>query len=278
MKKLYFLLISTLIYTIALAQNPVPNSSVENWTGSPMNPDSWYSNNTGNNVLISQTSGYTGNFAAKGNVINFNGSNLVAPYLGCNFPVNQYYNTIRLYYTTNLDSGDAFQISAAIYDTANTFLALNYYNVVFTVPTFSPFTLDLDSVSSGTPDHALITFTIIPMSPNTTPHINSFFVIDDVELHSGTTGINENDKSTKILVFPNPAKDKLFIYSDLKENNPCQIILYDVSGKIVLQKKSAPPVNEKITDVLNIMDIASGIYMLRISGEKENYLRKVIIE
>ena len=278
MKKLYLFLLSILISTITMAQNPVPNSSLENWSGSPMTPDGWYTNNTGSNVLISQTAGYTGNFAVKGNVINFNGSNLVPPYLGCNFPVNQYYNTLRLYYTTNLDSGDAFQISAAIYDSGNVFLALNYYNIVFTIPTFSPFTLDLDSVSSGIPDHALITFTIIPMAPNTTPHINSSFVIDDVELHSGTTGINENVKSTNISVFPNPAKDKLFIYSDLKENNPCQIILYDVSGKIVLQKKSVLPLNEKITDVLNIMGIDSGIYMLRIFGEKENYLTKIIIE
>ena len=90
--------------------------------------------------------------------------------------------------------------------------------------------------------------------------------------------MNENVKSTNISVFPNPAKDKLFIYSDLKENNPCQIILYDVSGKIVLQKKSVLPLNEKITDVLNIMGIDSGIYMLRIFGEKENYLTKIIIE
>ena len=260
-----------------MAQNPVPNSSLENWSGSPMNPDNWYSNNTGSNVLISQTPGYTGSFAAKGNVINFNGSNLVSPYLGCNFPVNQYYNTLRLYYTTNLDSGDAFQISAAIYDTANIFLELNYYNIVFTVPTFSPFTLDIDSIGSGIPDHALITFTIIPMAPNTTPHINSSFVVDGVELHSGTTGINENVKLTNISVFPNPAKDKLFIYSDFKENNPCQIILYDVSGKIVLQKKSTTPVNGKITDVLNLNSINSGIYFLKLESENFTISQKVSV-
>ena len=260
-----------------MAQNPIPNSSLENWSGSPMSPDDWYSNNTGSNVLISQTAGYTGNFAVKGNVINFNGSNLVPPYLGCNFPVNQYYNTLRLYYTTNLDSGDAFQISAAIYDSGNVFLALNYYNIVFTIPTFSPFTLDLDSVSSGIPDHALITFTIIPMAPNTTPHINSSFVIDDVELHSGTTGINENVKSTNISVFPNPAKDKLFIYSDFIENNPFQIILYDVSGKIVLQKKSAPPINGKITDDLNLNTIHSGIYFLKLESENFTISKKVSV-
>ncbi len=278
MKKLYILFSTIFICSITTAQNPIPNPGFETWSGNPLNADGWYSNGTASNILVTQVPGYAGSFAAQGNVIHFNGGQLVAPYLGCNFPVTQRYNSMQFYYKANLDSGDVFQVSAAIYDTGNALLAANYFNIAFSSSTFTLFTLNIDSVNSGIPDHALITFTIIPMTPNPNPHINSYFVIDDVEFISATTGIKENIGPADISIFPNPVNEKLFIFVELKEKNPLNLFLYDATGKIVLQKQSAAPVNGKFADVLKIESISSGIYMLMLSGEKGSYLRKVVVE
>ena len=185
---------------------------------------------------------------------------------------------MQFYYKANLDSGDVFQVSAAIYDTGNAFLAANYFNITFSSSTFTLFTLSLDSVNSGIPDHALITFTIIPMTPNPNPHINSSFVIDDVEFISATTGIKENIGPTDIFVFPNPTNRNIFIKCDLNEKKSSQLFLYNSEGRVVLQKETSIPVNGKISDELNLESIASGIYLLKIIGERKSYLSKIVVE
>ena len=277
MKNIILQLFFLLIYSFIKAQNPVPNPGFENWSGSPLSPDGWYSNGTASNVLVIQAPGHTGSIAAKGNVINFNGGMLVSPYLGSNFPVTQRYSSIQLFYKAFLDSDDVFQISAAIYDSSNNFLAGNYFNIVFSSASFTTYNLNLDSLGPGIPDHALITFTIIPLSPNPTPHINSYFVVDDVELISATTGINENTE-TDLYVFPNPAKKNIFIKSNWNKNKSARIVLYDCDGRIVLQKGTSIQSNGIISETLDVESINTGVYFLSITSERNNYFRKVIIE
>ena len=277
MKKIYLLFITILIGSIAVAQNPVPNPGFENWSGSPLNPDGWYSNGAGSNVLVIQAPGNTGSFAAQGNVINFATTHLVAPYLGCNFPVTQLYNSMEFFFKANLDSGDVLSASIGIYDTANTFLALAFTNIDTSVSTFTHFTLNIDSVQAGTPDHALIVFTIIPSPSDTVIHAASYFVVDDIELLSPTSGINENKNVNDFFVYPNPASKNIFIHASVNENKPVNLLLTDVTGNIVSQKLSAAPFKGEIADEINIETISPGIYFLRLIGEKGNYYRKILV-
>lgn len=273
MKKLscafYFIFLST----FASAQNPVPNRGLENWNGTPLNPVSWYSNTNANNITITRVNGNTG-YGAQGNVIHSVTNTRLSPYLGCNFPVSQIYENILFYYKANLDSNDVLQVSAAIYDSANTFLASNYFNIVFSSSSFIPFTLSLTPASGGIPDHALITFTIIPQSPDSV-HLDSYFIIDDVELYSGPLGISEENEHNEISVFPNPVKEILQI--KLSEFNNARLTLLNSSGKIIIQKNLSSSFNDKFEDYLDLEYVDPGIYFLKIEMDEGVGTRKIIV-
>ncbi len=79
---------------------------------------------------------------------------------------------------------------------------------------------------------------------------------------------DEND----IEVFPNPISDQMTI-SGLEEG-VYNVSLYNLEGKIVLNTTSS------ITNgvIIPVSGIVSGLYILRVSGEKGNYIKKVSVQ
>ncbi len=83
-------------------------------------------------------------------------------------------------------------------------------------------------------------------------------------------GINEQPKTKNINVYPNPSKNFIFI------DNPNNIIirkvtLIDIQGKEI--KKIEGNINK-----LNVSDVSSGQYFLKLETEKGELIRKIIIE
>jgi len=278
MKILCILCLFILISNFVSSQNPIPNPSLEHWSGTPLNPDNWYSNSTPTHIAISQTTSHTGNYAAKGNVIDVNGSPFLSPFLGCNFPVTERYIAMNFFFKANLDSGDVFQVSASIYDSSNNLLASGFFNILFQTNTFLPFTFLIDSVNTGIPDHALVSFTIIPITPHPSSHLNSFFVVDDVEFVSVATGTFENNTSSDLNVFPIPAKNKIYINSENKVSQRMDIILYNTYGEIVFEKMSDLSMNKKISEEINLENISAGIYFLSMKERNNIRYKKIIIQ
>lgn len=76
--------------------------------------------------------------------------------------------------------------------------------------------------------------------------------------------------------YPNPTNDKLSLEMDLKENTALTISLLEVNGKVIFEKKVNVNVGKHL-EVLNLSNIANGMYFLKVSQENgENYLQKVI--
>ena len=74
--------------------------------------------------------------------------------------------------------------------------------------------------------------------------------------------------SKPIVIYPNPAKDNLYISSDKKIN---KLKLYDVQGKLILKK------NFERKEVLNISHLKSGTYFIEIIQENgEKVVEKII--
>ncbi|MFH2143002.1 MAG: T9SS type A sorting domain-containing protein, partial [Bacteroidota bacterium] len=83
--------------------------------------------------------------------------------------------------------------------------------------------------------------------------------------------VNSVDNQVRIRVYPNPADTQLKIA--LKNNNlPADVSLYDIHGNLILSEKLIE--NERHIDV---SDIAPGVYLLKVVGEKEVYTNKVIV-
>jgi len=78
----------------------------------------------------------------------------------------------------------------------------------------------------------------------------------------------ETFRETSLQVFPNPAKDYLFIQS---ESPVKKIEIYNQSGVCVLT-------NDNITDKLDVSSLVNGTYFARIYIDGTPLTRKIIVE
>lgn len=74
------------------------------------------------------------------------------------------------------------------------------------------------------------------------------------------TSINNLDKS-KIIVSPNPARDKVYIQSPI----PLHVSLYNIEGKKLMEERQKPE--------LDVRHIAEGLYFLRMNDQKGNLIQ-----
>lgn len=83
-----------------------------------------------------------------------------------------------------------------------------------------------------------------------------------------TNGIKENSIAG-LSIYPNPAKNILNITSDSSEAK--SVAIYNVLGKVVL--------SEKVTNApINIANLASGVYVIKVSEGDKTASRKLVIE
>ena len=75
----------------------------------------------------------------------------------------------------------------------------------------------------------------------------------------------EDNSKNIVKVYPNPVKDKLFIQGLLK---PTKISVYNVLGKLILSKIT---LNE-----INVNNLQSGIYIIKVKEEQKQIVRKFI--
>ncbi|HCX24343.1 MAG TPA: glycoside hydrolase [Cytophagales bacterium] len=73
----------------------------------------------------------------------------------------------------------------------------------------------------------------------------------------------------EILVYPNPATDKVLINTDMESYT---IELIDINGRLLLREYGKE--NEKV----NVSGFSKGMYFLRLSNPKDNFTTRIIIE
>ncbi|MDQ0594599.1 glucose/arabinose dehydrogenase [Chryseobacterium ginsenosidimutans] len=87
-----------------------------------------------------------------------------------------------------------------------------------------------------------------------------------------TLGTQENDLSTQIKVYPNPASKKVFIEGLKDKNTSIEIISFE--GRKVLEQAKLDNDNS-----INISGIPAGVYFINLnSGNMKNYSKKIIIK
>jgi hypothetical protein len=86
-------------------------------------------------------------------------------------------------------------------------------------------------------------------------------------------GIDEEDLSKAISIFPNPCTGK-FMLSNTSGKNIQQVMMYDLSGNAILNLKEGDLSNTEI----DVTDKPAGIYFLRIFVESNVVTSKVIIK
>jgi len=94
--------------------------------------------------------------------------------------------------------------------------------------------------------------------------IDGTFYSDETTLIFTTTSINENNLLLRLLVYPNPANESLYVNS-ISENSIINI--YDETGNLVISQKATKGVNR-----ININSLRNSLYYLKIGGLTEKII------
>ncbi|MES2864535.1 MAG: M28 family peptidase [Bacteroidota bacterium] len=81
--------------------------------------------------------------------------------------------------------------------------------------------------------------------------------------------------NNQVTVYPNPAKNNLYINKGTLNAENYAVKVVDVNGKTVLEKEFN---HSQLTEQLSVSQLTSGIYMCVISSENQQIFKKVIIE
>ena len=97
--------------------------------------------------------------------------------------------------------------------------------------------------------------------------VNGFgWTVANLKVQEVQTGTEELFATGSFQVYPNPAKNHLFVeWSELNKNDPVEIVLSDLFGKIIRRETGTEPFSSSKTQI-DLSGISPGIYLLNISN------------
>jgi hypothetical protein len=118
--------------------------------------------------------------------------------------------------------------------------------------------IDATAVNVNIVGDYTVTYNVSDAAGNAAEEVTRTIIIE--------ASLSTEDNSKNIVkVYPNPVKDKLFIQGLLK---PTKISVYNVLGKLILSKIT---LNE-----INVNNLQSGIYIIKVKEEQKQIVRKFI--
>jgi hypothetical protein len=82
--------------------------------------------------------------------------------------------------------------------------------------------------------------------------------------------------SMQAIVFPNPSNNMLKVQFNLPNEDAISIALFDMQGKIILEKKTGKLSNGQYEETIDISQVTAGAYVCRIVGQKNSISKRVI--
>jgi hypothetical protein len=268
-----------------LAQN-ILNGGFENWTNG--NPDNWYVDNIPPLVspLTQSTTAHTGNYSVKGTVSKF-GTDSLAPLLEAGvstegFTISQRFKTITGYYQFNPVQGDRFEVIVLLYKGTTTLVGTAQLKISASASSWTQFSADLLYITNDTPDDCKLTFVIDGPATGGNPHVNSYFLLDDVTLTGTNTSVNDKNitpvKFSLDQNYPNPFNPSTKIQYTLPENSFVSLKVYNTIGQEVaaLVNGVVPAGSHEIN--FDASKLNSGVYFYTLkSGNNFVQTRKMIL-
>jgi hypothetical protein len=87
------------------------------------------------------------------------------------------------------------------------------------------------------------------------------------------TGIAEAFNASAIAIYPNPAKDAIYVNLNTLSLDNTTIELYDAIGKLVVSQKVVDTIS-----TLLISDLSKGIYSIRIITDSHQVVKRIVKE
>ncbi len=285
---LRLLLLTSFMYSNVHAQN-IPNGGFENWTnmGSYFEPDGW---GTLNSVTSAQSiytvtrgnPGYPGSYFIKITSLSAGAMGVIpgiavsgtinsvtmAPESG--FAYNQrpanlsgswqhmIWGSSQGYIDIQLTRWDGSQrISVASAHRALTGMAMNW----------ASFSIPLIYTDGNNPDTCMIILSASGPQPANCDYLWG----DNLTFNGTVSGNAEATQNVGIRIYPNPAKETVFISTQRDDRKITDLNLMDLSGRII---KSYPAINCIHGTPVSLEGIPAGTYLIQASGTEGNFIQR----
>lgn len=90
-----------------------------------------------------------------------------------------------------------------------------------------------------------------------------------------TTGINDPELGNKILVYPNPTSDIIFVKMDVPVTSGNSVQFYSLDGKLLLEKNLD---NGEQVSEFNLSDFSNGIYLMQLTMDQGVVTKRITIQ
>ena len=272
--KITLSLFAMLITTLLGAQN-VPNGGFEDWVDG--DPVDWTTSILG---TITQTElSHSGSFAVKGQtdpaetII----PELLSGYDNLGIPISENYEQLSFFYKYIEDGSDKMIIVVIIADEDYVTLGTGVLEIEDAEETFTLAVVPIEYSATGTAAHAIIQILLVDGFGSGPPSVDSHFIIDDVELSGGTTGVDDISKEEiAFTVSPQPADNRAKISINTQKSfSVLSFELFDLTGKKVADYRFEGidlGNNDRFIDVSNLNN---GMYILK--SEEGSLSTRIIV-
>lgn len=247
---------------IAQAQNPLPDPGFEDWMDG--NPVGWTTNNnqfTGQPVTPN-ANGYTGTTALRGTYLGLISAPIVNTIDAANqpLPITQDYQHFSFYYQLHLAStvgSEMFAAGAVFTDASGQTVGQGVQFFTRTMNTDTWTFIDIPITYTGSDATGVnVNFTLNGLDAVE----GSYFVVDDVALGNGPSGIQEVRQDVLGEPYPVPAVQELNVPFTLDRSGPVAIDVVDAWGRRVSTKDLGTLAPGRYKEVLDVHGLAAGIY------------------
>lgn len=264
------LVIIGLLIGSSLSAQVVPNGGFEEWETNPsggMQPVGWMA--FANSLAFSNVNevpGYDGGSAAQLVATEIPGVGVLAPSLFCDFfPVDQNYAKLSGYVKGAPVGNDTLYIVVGMYQGNSQLIGAGLAYVSQEITEFTEFTINIFYDIKAVPDSCNIT--LIAGSLENTGYANegTSFTVDEISL----SGIADVEELSPVFAeigkpYPSPADEYIILPFNLNEPDEISIQVFDISGKIVINKPSGYHSMGRNEIRLETSGLTTGTYILSV--------------
>lgn len=266
------------------------NGSFESWSDN-LNPDNWSSNTASvYTCIIKSTDKYSGEYALKGEVVNYDSSS-IPPILfggtnGQGFAVSKRYASFDGYYKFVPVPGDVLSVVCSMFKGNSPIASIN--TNLEPSSDYTNFSLPINYSNSEIPDRFSVKFVINDTTGALPAHIGSYYLLDDVEL-SGESVVDVANSNLNLPVafyvyqnYPNPFNPSTTIRYSLPKSDNVLINIYDINGNLIstlLNAKQNAGTHEVTWDGKNNsgLQVVSGVYLYKVQAGNSSKISKMIL-
>lgn len=265
---------------MAHAQNPLPNPGFENWVNG--NPVGWTTNNnqfTGQPITPNAT-GHGGTTACRGTYLSLIAAPILNTMDAANQPlaITQAYQRLTFYYQLQLASTqgtEVFAAGAVFTDAGGTGAGQAFHIFDRTANTGTWTYADIPVTNTGAnPTGVNVNFTL--NGPDAVA--GSYFVVDDVALENGTSGVEELEQGAALgAAYPVPANQEVHLPFTLKQASTVAIDVVDALGRTVSHKDLGALAPGRYKEVFDVQGWDAGAYTAVLRTNSGASARSVVV-